>query len=144
MFKSLILIVITSLAAPVWAHEGSYQFKRNIVLWEKHPDQQIPAQIGKVHTFDETLLYPESLGSLTRAEKTYREGAVQFTIQFFWIRPDDAMLTDYWVTQSKIEIDGIGVIAECSRYNEPKPGHSVGIGACSGRLDQRQIGVTLQ
>jgi len=144
MLKCLIVSALIFLSSPVWAQESSFTFKKSVLLWELFPGDLVPSQIGAIQTIDATLHYPELPGSLTRTEKTFREASVLYTIQFFWVRPSDTTQSDYWVTQTKIEVDGIGIIAQCSRFNEPVPSRSVGIGACSGRLDQHQIGVTIQ
>lgn len=125
------------------AAETTYTFKKNIQLWEKKPGAIAPEAIILPWAIEESVVRPTEGGTFTSFEKVFLSTPFRVTISFFWIQPPDLTQSDYWVTQTKLEAEGFGVIAECSRLNEPKPGRSIGIGACSGGYQQRQIGVTI-
>jgi len=140
-FTGFVLLSLSTLGS---AHEAAYTFKKQILIWDKTAETTVPLALAPPWQIEETLSYPDQLGTFTSIQKVFELSPFQITIQFFWIRPSDETQTDYWVTQSKIEVKDIGIIAECSRFNEPKPTYSVGIGACSGRFESHQIGVTIQ
>jgi hypothetical protein len=64
-------------------------------------------------------------------------------MNFYWSFPRD-QTRPYVVTQSVLAHDEYGLVAECNRYDFIESLQPFPVGICSGRMGERQFGVTMK
>lgn len=97
--------------------------------------------IGAPKTVKATLEIPGAPGSADRRTLKFAEGDLEFQTTFLLVRPRTGA-SPYAVFQTRLLHATKGLVAECSNYDSLASPEDIGVGACSGALEGRQIGVS--
>lgn len=139
----LFLVAYNALSVP-----HIYKFKGQISLWQRpicleEKTCALPQSFGVSWLTDLEIKKPNQPLTVTTSSQLLNQGPWTVHIILYWTQPS-LPEKDYIVTQIKLTHKLYGFITECSRYDFLENILNFPTGTCSGRIDNKQFGLTTQ
>ena len=124
------------------------KFKGQISLWQRpicleSKNCPLPQPLGINWIANLEIKKPLQPLNATTSSQVLNQGPWTVYISLYWTQPP-LPAKDYIVTQIKLVHSIYGFITECSRYDFLENILNFPTGSCSGRIENKQFGVTTQ